>query len=562
MTADDAALKEERSGFRLWAPLLAVSLAMFITVLDSTMMNVAVPTIVKDLKTSVSGVQGAISLYSLVMASLMLVGGALGAIHGVKRMFLLGLIVYGVGTVLAAVAWNVTILTLGWSILEGIGAALIIPGSFTLIMANYSGSRRALGFGVLAGVQASAAAVGPILGGVLTTYLSWRVGFAGEAVIAIFILPLLPMVRELVTAEEGMTLDVGGAVFSALGLLSLVIGFIMAGRYGWWVARRPFMIGDSSFNPLGLSPTPLLLALGTILIVIFLHWQRRRECRGETPLVPLGVLSNPGLLAGSGTYILRSLVVTGWLFVLPLFMQSALDFSAFQSGLAILPFSAMTFIVSMVTAGWSERISPRRLIQAGFVFMGLGLAFLYRATSLQMTIGDMIIPTAVFGVGLGLIMAQLVNLTLSTVDPEDTPTASGTINALGEFGNSLGTAVIGSLLLVFLISGAVDNTVREANLTMPPKVRKVIIVELEDFHEVATPAEKERFFKEIPRELRQAMEAIIDRSTVEAMQDTILVIGICVLAALLASTFLPSRPSHRVRPEDRVACPEAEPDQS
>jgi hypothetical protein len=194
--------------------------------------------------------------------------------------------------------------------------------------------------------------------------------------------------------------------------------------------------------------------------------------------------------------------------------------------------------------------------------MGLGLAFLYRATSLQMTIGDMIIPTAVFGVGLGLIMAQLVNLTLSTVDPEDTPTASGTINALGEFGNSLGTAVIGSLLLVFLISGAVDNTVREANLTMPPKVRKVIIVELEDFHEVATPAEKERFFKEIPRELRQAMEAIIDRSTVEAMQDTILVIGICVLAALLASTFLPSRPSHRVRPEDRVACPEAEPDQS
>jgi len=180
---------EERTGLAFWAPLIAAALALFIVVVDSTMMNVAVPTIVQDLKTNVTSVQGVISLYSLVMASLMLVGSKIGAINGVKKIFLVGVVIYGVGTLIAAVSWNIQILALGWSLFEGVGAAMVLPLAYALLVTNYAPKEQAIGFGILGGVSASAAAVGPILGGILTTYASWRWGFAMEVIIAIAIFP-------------------------------------------------------------------------------------------------------------------------------------------------------------------------------------------------------------------------------------------------------------------------------------------------------------------------------------------------------------------------------------
>ena len=416
---------ETRSGLKFWAPMIAASLALFIVVVDSTMMNVAVPTIVKDLNTNVTSVQGVISMYSLIMASLMLVGGKLGALKGVKRIFIIGVIIYGIGTLVAAVSWNIEILALGWSLLEGIGAAMILPLAYALLVTNYSPREQAIGFGVLGGVSASAAAVGPILGGVLTTYASWRLGFAGEVLIAIAILPFAKYIVEKKTAEKGMTLDWGGAVFSVIGLFSLVLGFILAGRYGWWEARRPFMIGDVQVNPLGLSPTPWLIAIGLIFVVGFVHWQIRREKRDQTPLVQMRVLGNWTFLTGVSANIFQSMVIAGLLFVLPLYLQSAVGYSAFQSGLAILPFSIATFVVSLGTSSWSERFSPKRLIQIGVALMVLGTALLYGVISLKITLGQMIIPLGVFGIGMGLLMAHLVNLILSSVHPDDSPGGIG-----------------------------------------------------------------------------------------------------------------------------------------
>jgi EmrB/QacA subfamily drug resistance transporter len=551
-SAGGAGSEEKRSGLALWGPLIAVSLAMFIIVVDSTMMNVAVPTIAKDLNTTVSGVQAAISIYSLVMASLMITGGKLGAIRGVKRMFVVGLIIFGVGTALAATSWSLEILILGWSVLEGIGAALMLPLAYTLVMANYSGAQRALGFGVLAGVQASAAAVGPILGGILTTYLSWRVGFAGEVVIAIAIVPFLRYMRELVTAKEGTTLDWRGTVLSAGGLFSIVLGFLLAGRYGWWEPRRPFTIGDVQLNPLGLAPTPWLIAIGLVILVLFVHWQFRREESGESPLVHMRVLANLRLFSGISTYVFRALFIAGLLFVFPLFMQSALGFSAFQSGLAILPFSAATFIVSMVSADWGSRISPKRLIQVGFVLMALGVLLYYFQVSLQMTITDMIIPMTVLGLGLGLVMPQLLNLTLSAVPPKDNAEASGLTQSLGQLGESLGVAIIGSLLTAFFLSGVVDATLRTMNVEASPQERQAAVVELEDLTEASSEEEKQKFVDSLPAEAQQELGRIVDEQTVNAMQETLVVTLVFVLLGILASTFLPNAPPREVEPEDRA----------
>ena len=392
----DTTAAPQRSGLAFWAPLIAASLALFIVVVDSTMMNVAVPTIVKDLKTNVSAVQGVISFYSLIMASLMLVGGKMGGVYGVKRIFVLGVIVYGVGTLVAAISWNIGVLALGWSLLEGVGAAMVLPLAYALLVTNYAPREQAIGFGVLGGVSASAAAVGPILGGVLTTFFTWRLGFAGEVLIAILILPFTRYIIERKTAGENATIDWGGAAFSFLGLFSLVLGLILAGRFGWWTAKRPFMIGDTQFNPFGLSPTPFFIGLGLILMAVFLHWQFRRERRGQTPLVRTRVLGNWTFLTGITANIFQSMVITGLLFVLPLYLQSAVNYTAFQSGVAILPFSIATFVVSLGTSGLGQRIAPKLLIQIGVALLGLGAFLLYQVISLQITIAQMIIPLTVF----------------------------------------------------------------------------------------------------------------------------------------------------------------------
>ncbi len=189
--------------------------------------------------------------------------------------------------------------------------------------------------------------------------------------------PFARFVKEQVTAEKGTTLDWGGTLFSVVGLFSLVLGLILAGRYGWWDARRPFMVGGLQINPLGLSPTPFLVGFGLIFVVAFIHWQMRLERQGKTPLVHMRILTNGRFLNGVSMNVFQSMVITGMLFVLPLYLQSAVGYSAFQSGLAILPFSIATFVVSLWTSSWGERFAPKRLIQIGILLMMLGTALLY-----------------------------------------------------------------------------------------------------------------------------------------------------------------------------------------
>lgn len=532
---------QSSTGFRYWIPLIASSMAILIVVVDSTMMNVAVPTIVKDLKTDVSTVQSVIALYSVVMAALMLTGGKLGSIIGIRAAFSIGLLFYGIGTLLAAISWNIFSLASGWSLFEGIGAAFLVPAAFTVVTANYAGKQRIQAFGILAGVQATAAAIGSMLGGILTTYLTWRWGFGGEAVIALAIIPLIPAIRQQQTRDSRTTLDGIGVILSSLGMLVLVLGFLIAGRYGWWEARRPFVLFGQRLNPFDLSPTPLCIIAGLSLMVGFFHWQRRRESRGQTPLVRPGLFANSQFVTGASMYMIRSIFLAGLLFVLPLYMQSALKFTAFQSGLALLPFSASVFFVSMKSASWASRISAKTLIQIGLVLLALGSLYTYAVTSTAMTIGTFFIPVTVMGIGLGLVMAQLVNLTLSSVAPQDTAEASGVTNAVGELGNSLGTAVIGSLLLMFFYTGVVDQVALRADLDLSYQQRSQLIVEIEDAPDIDTQAGLEAFIVDLPENVKDDVPFVMNDAAVRAMQNTMLVILTMMILTLLVSTFLPHR---------------------
>ncbi len=538
----DASAPEQatRSGrLATWAPLAAVCLTMFIVVLDTSMMNVAIPQITRDLHTTVSGVQGAVAMYSLVMAALMLAGAKLGAIHGVRRIFTIALVVYGAGTLLAALSWNLAALTVGWSLIEGLAAAALLPLSMTLIVTNYSGRRRAFAFGILGGVQASAAAIGPIFGGFLTTVLSWRLGFAFEVVIVIAVFALVRFLKSA-PPDRSQRFDGVGALLSFVGLVSIVTGILLAGRYGWWQARRPLTVGGVGFNPLDLSPTPILVAVGILVLVGFAHWQRHREATGATPLLRLDVLRNGAFVAGFVSDTFQSITLAGMLFALPLFLQSALGYDALGAGVIMLPLSASVLLVSMLTPGLGRTIAPRMLVLFGAAGMVLGALLLEGVAATDLDGWDLALPLLVFGAGTGLMLAQISNLTLGVVPSHRTTDATGVQNASKELGTALGTAVIGSIFLAGVYAGIAQDVLRETGEAVTPKARAEAVLQLEDFVASQAPEEeKRRFIDQLDQEVGGQLDLVVQRADVDGMRNAMFGVSAFAFLAWLVATWLP-----------------------
>lgn len=547
----------ERSFMDRWGALVVLCLTMFIVVLDSTMMNVAIPQITEDLDTSVSGVQSVISSYSMIMAALMLAGAKLGAIHGARKVFRISLFVYGAGTAIAALSQNLGMLFLGWSVIEGVAAAALVPLSMALVIFNYQGKERALAFGVLGGFQATAAAIGPIFGGFLTSTISWRVGFGFEVVIVVVVLAMFSRLGGP-DGDKSQSLDWVGTILSVAALASIVFGSLLAGRHGWWTARRPLRIGNTDFAPLGLSVTAWLILAALVFLVLFVHWQKRRERIGETPLIHMRLLANGTFITGFTTDALQSVTLAGLLFVTPLFLQQVLGFDAFGAGVALLPASIAVLVVSFTTTGLGSRIRPRNLILAGAALMGAGLLWMAQILSAQMSAWDMAAPLAVFGAGTGLLLAQVPNITLSSVDPSMGEEASGVQNATKETGTALGTAVIGSVLMVATFSGVVTSVLQEKDIRLPEAEREQLIVEFEDALNELTEDEQLDLVAQLDELTGGRIEEIVVESRVNGMKRALEAIGGFVVLAFLTATFLPRKKmedeEHPAQPDgDRIA---------
>ncbi|SET86816.1 MFS transporter [Natrinema hispanicum] len=534
---DTAENRHSRVGY--WGPLIAVSLAMFVVSINSALMNVAVPAIVAEFDTTVTVIQGAISFYSLVLGALILPGGTLPAIYEVRRVMTAALIVYAGGTLLAALSWNVVVLTIGWSLIMGIGAAVLLPLTYTVLMFSYEADNRATALGLLAGVSAVGAAVGPIFGGAVTTYASWRWGFALELVVVGATLVFVRYVSAGRLTDTRRSLDLGGTVLSIAGATALVTGFLLSGKYGWLLARRPFAVGGVQFNPFGTSPAIWFLGLGLLTLAAFVQYERRLERAGRSPLVPMGILMNSRFLSGVATYSVRSVVMAGFMFVVPVYLQSALGHTAFEAGLAMLPYSLATLIFSTVTTSWRASLSPKTLVQAGIACMGLGVILLYGQTSPEQTIRGMAIPMAFVGAGLGLLMGQLVNMTLSAVPTANYAEASGVLNASSSMGFSLGTAVVGSVLLGRFYGSVVDGVLQARNATVSVEERIELVLALEDAAETATEATQQAFLAQLTPAERRLLEGIFETAMVDAQQAALLLLALFVLLLLVVSTFLP-----------------------
>ncbi len=434
-----------------WGVLVVLGAAQFLMVLDQAVMNVAISQLVEDFDTTVTTIQMVIALYALVMAGLMLTGGKLGDLWGRRRAFAVGMVIYGIGSGLTAASWSVPSLMFGWSILEGIGAALVLPALVALVAGNYKGTDRAIAYGVLGGVAGAGIAVGPILGGWMTTDFTWRLVFVGEVVVAIGILLGARLIREPEREQGAPGLDWVGSVLSASGLALIVFGVLQASNWGWLAPR------DSPVEPFGFALTPFVIAAGALVLGGFVSWERRREERGLPPLVHLGMLRIRALRGGVSMLLAQNLILMGIFFTIPLYLQIVQGLDALETGVQMLPASAGLFLAAIAGSALAKRFAPRPLVRVGLLVVLLSIAMLLGTIEPELDSGAFLAATGVLGIGMGLIVSQLGNVVQSAVGDADRSEAGGLQNTAQQLGSSLGTALLGAIVISGLIVAFTSN---------------------------------------------------------------------------------------------------------
>ena len=424
--------------------LLTLASGQFLMTLDSSVMNVSIASVAEDIGTTVTGIQTAITLYALVMAAFMITGGKIGTIIGRRRAFSIGCVVYGAGSLTTSLAPNLAVLLLGWSLLEGLGAALIMPAIVGLVASNVAPAGRPRAYGLIASAGAIAVAAGPLIGGLVTTYASWRWVFAGEVLVVTAIVAFARRLGEEARVGPRPRLDLVGTVLSALGLGLAVYGVLRSGEWGW-IAPKPD--GEAW---LGLSPVLWLVLAGVGVLYLFTRWELRVvERRGE-PLVQPGMLRNPRLRGGLTMFFFQYLVQGGLFFVVPLFLSIVVGLSAAGTGVRLLPLSITLLLAALSIPKFRPHASPRRVVQGGLLALLAGIVALVAAleegAGAEITTG----PLLLAGFGVGALASQLGSVTVSSVPENESGEVGGLQNTGSNLGTSVGTALIGSILIATL----------------------------------------------------------------------------------------------------------------
>ncbi len=453
MTAGDSQVTQtEPTPKTSWLPLVALAIAQFVMVLDQSAMNVSISTLVDDFDTTVTTIQAVITLYCLVMAMFMLTGGKIGDIIGRRRAFVVGLVIYACGSAITALAPTVAVLTLGWSILEGLGAALVLPAMVALIAGNFEGASRKVAYAVIGGVAGAGIAVGPILGGWATTEYSWRIIFAGEVVLVALILVMTPKVVDAVRTGPAPKLDIVGTVLSASGLGLVVLGVLQSSAWGWIKPKE-----ESPLTPFGFSLTLFVVGAGLALLWAFTQWQGRRESSGRDPLVHLALMKITPLRAGLIGLFSQNLILMGVFFTIPLYLQLVIGLDALDTGIQMLPVSITMFIASAAGSRLSGRDPVRSIVRVGLATAALAAGLLMATIEPELDNPSFLMSMAVLGVGMGLIASQLGNVVQSSVDASGRGEAGGLQFTGQQLGSSLGVALLGAIVLSGLTTTFLTN---------------------------------------------------------------------------------------------------------
>ncbi|GHH66790.1 MFS transporter [Promicromonospora soli] len=515
-------------------PTLAAG--QFLMTLDSSVMNVSIAQVAEDVGTTVTGVQTAITLYTLVMATTMITGGKIGTMIGRRRAFSIGCVIYGAGSLTTALAPNLGVLILGWSVLEGLGAALIMPAIVALVATNFEPSGRPRAYGLVASAGAIAVAAGPLIGGAVTTYWTWRLVFAGEVVVVLVILVLARRIKD--TAPGGRTpFDFVGAVLAALGLGLAVFGVLRSSEWGWILAKP----GAPAVG--GISATLWLIVVGLLVVRAFFWWQARRTERGLEPLVDVTLLRNAQLTGGLTMFLFQFLLQAGMFFTIPLYLSVALGLSAFETGVRLLPLSVALLVAAVAIPKLLPNASPRRVVAAGLATLLGGIIALILALDLGAGPEIVTVPLLLAGLGVGALSSQLGAVTVSAVPDRLSGDVGGLQNTATNLGASLGTAIAGSVLI-----GALTTTFLvgiEGNPAVPEDLSSAASVQLVGGVPFLSDDQVRSGLTEagLPED---QVTAIVDENAsarIDGLRTSLGVLAVLAAVAIFLTRLLPTRPA-------------------
>jgi MFS family permease len=515
------------------AVLLTLAAGQFLMTLDSSVMNVSIATVAKDVGTTVSGIQGAITAYTLVMACLMITGAKIGAMIGRKRAFSIGCVIYGCGSLTTALAPNLQVLLLGWSFLEGVGAALILPAIVALVASNFPAARRPAAYGMVAAAGAVAVAVGPLIGGFATTYFSWRWVFAGEVAVVLVILVLARRIADSPVTEKPK-LDLVGAGLSALGLGVFVFGNLRSGEWGWIQPRS----GGPSWA--GLSPVIWLLLGGLFVLWVFFRWEDRVEAHGGEPLVRRSLFRNEQLKGGLTMFLFQYLVQAGIFFVVPLYLSVALGLSAIDTGVRILPLSITLLAAAIGVPRLFPTVSPRLIVRSGLLALLAGTVVLLGALDVDSGPEVVLVPLLLIGLGIGALASQLGAVTVSAVPDDQASEVGGVQNTMTNLGASIGTALAGAILIATLSTTFAANI--QQSDAIPASVKSQANVKLGGGVPFISDADLNAALDEanVPPEQSDAAVTAYQDARIGGLESALAVLALAVVIALFLAQKIPT----------------------
>ena len=507
---DEAGVEAAAGNTRL-AILLAM--AMFVLVVDTSLMNVSISSVVRDLDTTVSGVQSAIALEALVSAAFILIGSKVGDLIGRKRAYVIGLLGYATGAVAMTLAQDLRAIIIFWAVIGGLGASLLLPAMQSLVHGNFEGAAQRKAYALVGAAAAIAAAVGPLLGGFITTYLSWRVAFGMEAVIIAVVLSGIRMVRDAPYTGP-RTVDPIGAVLSVLAMGGLVLSILV------WQEGGEYVL--------------LLMVVGAVALGSLVWWLARRKRAGQPTLVDPELFAIPTFRLGVSQQMMQQIALGGAMIALPIYLQMVLEYNAMEAGLSLAPLSLSMFAVAILAGRRAGGRRPSGIVRIGFLLLAVGMAALLPIVPRADSGWALVAPLIVAGCGLGLLVSQLNNYTLGPVSEERVSEAAGINSAAGSFGLSFGLAFAGAIMLAAL--SVIFTAAADDSSVLPPDDKAQIAETLENDAQVMSNTELESLLSEQPQAIEDEVVRINTETRPRALQVALLV---PILAALigLANSF-------------------------
>jgi EmrB/QacA subfamily drug resistance transporter len=488
---------------------ILLAMAMFVLVFDTSLMNVSISAVVADLETTASGVQGAIALEALVSAAFILIGGKTGDLIGRKFAYILGLLGYAVGAIAMTLAQDLRTVIIFWAVIGGLGASLLLPSMQSLIHGNFQGAHQKRVYALVGASAAIAAAVGPLLGGFITTFLSWRVGFLLEAVIIAIVLAGIKLVKD-VPFTGARSIDLVGSALSVIGMGGVVLGILVWQEGGGYVA--------------------LIIGLGVVALGGLVFWLNSRKKREKPTLIDPALFASKPFRAGVSGQLLQQIALGGTMIVLPLYLQMVLEYNALQAGLSIAPLSLSMFAVALI-AGRIAKGRPANLILWGFVLTVIGLVVIVPLVPIADSGWYLTIPLLVSGSGLGLLVSQLNNYTLSPITDERVSEAAGVNSAAGSFGLSFGLAFAGAIMLATLAAGF--TALADASSVLTSQQQQQVSTVLEDDAELMSNTGLEELLADETPEVSAEMVRINTEARHLALQVALLIPILAGIAGIL-----------------------------